>query len=413
LGEEAVVVRILYLSHRFPFPPTFGSKVRAFHTIRHLSRSHDVTVFAPVRSDEEAEEAKGIAPHCGDFRVFPVRASLQAAKLALSTFSTVTASEAFFHSATMRRAARRLLASGQFDFVFVHCSSVGRVVADVTELPKLIDFCDVDSRKWAEYADFKPWPLSLGYLWEAKRLEAAERRLVRAFDLTTVATPGELDALLEIRAEPHKVDWFANGVDVDFFKPSEEPYDADLITFVGRMDYFPNEQAMSDFCRVIWPRLRAARPAVRLQIVGASPSAAVRRLESLPGVSVTGAVDDVRPYVRRSALTIAPLKIARGTQNKILESMAMGVPVVASSVAARGVDAVTGEHLLAAGTDADFYDAIVQILDDARLRHRLSLAARERVLSRHTWARSMQRVDALIERCVASHATASLAAQRL
>ena len=405
-------MRILYLSHRFPYPPTFGSKVRAFHTIRHLARSHQVTVLAPVRSDEEAEQAKGIAPHCHSFHVFPVGAAAQTLKVALSTISSVTASEAFFHSGAMRRMVKQLLAARSFDFVFVHCSSVGRAVATLTELPKLIDFCDVDSRKWLDYTAFKPWPLSLGYGWEAARLARVERHLVRAFDLTTVATPGELDALKEIGAEPGKLDWFPNGVDVDFFRPSDEPYDTELITFVGRMDYFPNEQAMTDFCNDTWPRLRAVRPSVRLQIVGASPTPAVRRLASLPGVSVTGAVADVRPYVQRSALTIAPLKIARGTQNKILESMAMGVPVVASRIAACGVDAVAGEHLLAAATNAELGDAILRLLGDARLRSRLGTAGRERVLSHHTWVRSMQRLDALVDRCVTSRASAELAVQR-
>ncbi len=402
-------MRILYLSHRFPSPPTFGSKVRAFHTIRHLAQSHHVTVLAPVRSLQEAEEARGIAPYCQAFRTFPVRFPVQAAKVALSTITPMTASEAYFHSPAMRREAARLLSSEAFDFVFVHCSSVGRIVSGIAGVPKLIDFCDVDSQKWSDYTAFKPWHLSLGYRWEALRLAAAERRLVRSFDLTTVATPGELETLKRIGADESKIDWFPNGVDVDFFAPSDEPYDPNLITFVGRMDYFPNEQAMVDFCNDVWPRLRAARPTVRLQIVGASPTAAVRRLGELPGVVVTGAVADVRPYVRRSALTIAPLQIARGTQNKILESMAMGVPVIASRIAAGGVDAIPGEHLLVASTATEYVDLALKLLGDAPMRARLGAAGRQRVLTHHTWTRSMQRVDALIERCLATSAACSAA----
>jgi sugar transferase (PEP-CTERM/EpsH1 system associated) len=405
-------VHILFLSHRFPYPPTFGSKLRAFHTIRHLARSHRVTVLAPVRSDEEAEQARGIAPYCDAFHAFPVHRLAQSAKVALSTASWVTASEAFFHSAAMWRKVRRLVDDGGVDFVFVHCSSVGRVSACAAGVPKLIDFCDVDSRKWLDYTAFKPWPLSWGYRWEALRLATLERRLVDAFDLTCVATPGEVDALREIGANMDKVDWFPNGVDAEFFRPADDPYDGDLITFVGRMDYFPNEQAVTGFCREVWPALRAARPQLRLQIVGASPTSAVRKLATLPGVQVTGAVPDVRPYVQRSALTIAPLKIARGTQNKVLESMAMSVPVVASPVAARGVDALPGEHLLVAEKRTEWRDAILRILDDKNLRQRLGAAGRTRVLSHHAWSSSLQRVDAMIERCIASRVLARAAPQR-
>lgn len=403
-------MRILFLSHRFPYPPTFGSKLRAFHTIRHLARSHEVTVLAPVRSPQEADEAKGIAPFCRTFRTFPVVAALQAAKVALSLPSPVTASEAFFHSAAMRREIDRLLAERRFDLVFVHCSSVGRLVEKIEGLPKIIDFCDVDSCKWRDYALYKAWPLSLGYRWEALRLAAAERRLSRAFDLVTVATPGEMQALAAIGIQSN-ADWFPNGVDVEYFRPSPEAHDPALITFVGRMDYFPNQQAVIDFCTTVWPQLRVARSDLRLQIVGAAPTETVKQLARLPGVSVTGAVADVRPYVTRSALTIAPLQIARGTQNKILESMAMGVPVVASRVAAGGVDAVVGEHLLVAETPAQCRDAILKVLGDPTERARLATAGRARVLSHLTWPNSMQRLDRIIERCLSTIASRCIASE--
>jgi glycosyltransferase involved in cell wall biosynthesis len=162
------------------------------------------------------------------------------------------------------------------------------------------------------------------------------------------------------------------------------------------MDYYPNQQAVLGFCREVLPALRQRRPALRFAIVGAEPPAAIRALARLPGVTVTGSVPDVRPHVARAALTVAPLTIARGTQNKILESMAMGVPVVCSLAASRGVDAVPGEHLLAASAAAEYVTAIERILDSRPLRAQLARAARERVLSHHSWKHSMERLDALI-----------------
>jgi glycosyltransferase involved in cell wall biosynthesis len=154
--------------------------------------------------------------------------------------------------------------------------------------------------------------------------------------------------------------------------------------------------------------LQKRRPALRLAIVGADPSPAVRKLAALPGVTVTGSVPDVRPYLTRSALTIAPLNIARGTQNKILEAMALGIPVVASEVAAGGVDTLPGEHLLTARTTAEYEMAILRIVDDAGERARLAHAGRERMKSHHSWPRSMQRLDAIIERCLAEYRTKQL-----
>jgi polysaccharide biosynthesis protein PslH len=300
----------------------------------------------------------------------------------------------------MQREIDSLLARRSFDFIFAHCSSVGRYVEHVQGLPKLMDFCDVDSRKWLDYVAFKPWPVSMGYRWEGWRVARAERRLAERFDEVTVTTAGEARTLVEAGVRG-SVDWFANGVDLDYFQPGGEAYDSDTITFVGRMDYFPNEQCMSAFCADVWPRLRRQRPSLRLQIVGASPTARVLALAHHDGVSVTGSVPDVRPYVRSSALTVTPLAIARGTQNKIIESMAMGVPVVSSRMAAAGVDAVPGEHLLVADGADETCATILSLLDDPARRERLSQAGRARVVSHHTWDGALQRMDTVIERCLA------------
>jgi hypothetical protein len=169
------------------------------------------------------------------------------------------------------------------------------------------------------------------------------------------------------------------------------------------MDYFPNQDCMFDFCGNTLPLLRRRRPNLRLSIVGADPSPAVRRLQELPGVTVTGSVDDVRPYLRRSALMVAPLNIARGTQNKILEAMALGVPVVTSELAAGGIDALAGKHFLSARSPAGYEAAIMRILERPAERERLAREGRDRVRSHHDWSRSMRRLDGIIDRCLEEH----------
>jgi sugar transferase (PEP-CTERM/EpsH1 system associated) len=198
-------------------------------------------------------------------------------------------------------------------------------------------------------------------------------------------------------------------VDADFFCPDPKTggaYDNDTVSFIGRMDYYPNQECMMRFCKEVWPQLRRERGTMKLLIVGADPSPQIKALGSLPGVTVTGSVPDVRPYIRGSALMVAPLAIARGTQNKILEAMAMGVPVVTSSAAAGGVDAEADKHLLVADTAEQITTAILRIATDRDERGRLAKAGRERMLSHHAWPRSMQRLDGIIERCVRDFAQA-------
>ncbi len=399
-------MRILYLCHRLPFPPRRGGKIRPFNMIRHLTASgHQVTVATLARSAQEAEDGRGIAAHCANYEVAEVRELAQMARMVVRLPTPTPSSMGYFYSPVLAWRIRGLLARERFDLVFVHCSSVAQYVAGVQGIPKILDFGDMDSQKWLEYARYKPFPLSAGYWLEGKKLEREEQRLARRFDMCTATTRAEWETL-EAYQTGTPADWFPNGVDSDYFSPAEEPYDPDTISFVGRMDYYPNEQCMLDFCTNVFPLLRQRRPNLRLSIVGADPVPSVRNLAGLPGVTVTGSVPDVRPYVRRSAAMVAPLNIARGTQNKILEAMAMGVPVVTSPAAAGGVDAVRHEHLLVADSHAEQYAALLRLLEHPQERMRLALAGRARVLSNHAWPASMRRFDHIIERTVSSYSTA-------
>ena len=404
-------MNILYICHRFPYPPKRGGKIRPFNMIRHLTaRGHKVTVCSLSRSPQETEEAQGIAPHCEAFEIGQVREWAQMARMVVRLPVPTPSSMGYFYSPELARRIDAHLQSKHWDLVFVHCSSVAQYVSSVTGLPKILDFGDMDSQKWLEYANYKPFPLSMGYRLEGAKMLAAEKRLARQFDLCTATTRAEWETLNGYGTGAD-TDWFPNGVDAEFFCPVDEPYDAQTISFIGRMDYYPNQECMSRFCEQVWPLLRQQRPAMQLLIVGADPSPAMRKLGELPGVTVTGSVPDVRPFIRKSALMVAPLNIARGTQNKILEAMAMGVPVVTSTIAAGGVDAQSEEHFLVADTPQDYAQAVLRIVDNPQERSRLSAAGRQRMLTNHAWTGSMQRLDGIIERAIAnySHRTGTVA----
>jgi polysaccharide biosynthesis protein PslH len=393
-------MNILYLCHRFPFPPKRGGKIRPFNMIRHLhSQGHRVTVCSLSRSEPEAAEGQGITPHCTAFHMGHVAEPVQFARMVFNLPRLTPSSMGYFRSGQLAGKVRRLLAQQKWDLIFVHCSSVAQYVEDVVGVPKILDFGDMDSQKWLEYAHYKSWPLSWGYTLEGSKMLHAEKRLARKFDMCTATTRAEWQTLQDYGTGA-ATDWFPNGVDAQFFKPTDQPYDPDTISFIGRMDYYPNQECMSRFCKDVWPLIKGKRPAMKLLIVGADPSPEMKALAQLPGVTVTGSVPDVRPYILGSAAMVAPLAIARGTQNKILEAMAMGVPVVTSSVAAGGVDAVAGEHLRVADSPVQLAQTLLGLSERPEERAQLSHAGRARMLTHHDWAQSMKRLEAIIHHCL-------------
>lgn len=404
-------MEILYVCHRFPYPPKRGGKIRPFNMIRHLSEQHQVTVASLVRSREEEEEGRGLERYAQTI-VGEVSEPAQTLRMVARLPTGTPSSMGYFYSRQLHERVRKAVAAKRFDLVFVHCSSVAQYVSDLSGVPKILDFGDMDSQKWLIYSKVRRWPVALGYLLEGRKLEREERRLARVFDMCTCTTRMELETLRSFGGDVD-TDWFPNGVDADYFSPDGSDYDQNLISFVGRMDYYPNQQCMIDFSRNVFPEIRRKRSETRLVIVGANPSPPIRRLADIPGISVTGSVPDVRPYVRKSALMVAPLTIARGTQNKILEAMAMGVPTVTSDVAAKGVDAVAGQHLLSGSSNDDYVRSISRLLDNPDERNAFAKRGRERMLSNHDWAASMTRMDTIIDRCLTSFHESTKSSRRV
>jgi sugar transferase (PEP-CTERM/EpsH1 system associated) len=398
-------LKIFFICHRFPYPPKRGGKIRPFNIIKYLSeRGHEVTVASLVRSRAEQEEGGGLEQHCARYLMEYISPAAATARMLLRLPTPTPSSMGYFYSPTLMSRIREELIRGRFDLVLVHCAFAAQYVARVRGIPKLLDFGDMDSQKWLAYAKFRRLPEAVGYWLEGRKLQRAEVVLARSFDFCTCTTRAELETL-DGYCTGAPTGWFPNGVDNEYFKPTDAPYEADTICFIGRMDYYPNQQGVDFFCRHVLPIVQQRRRGVKFMIIGAQPSSEVMKLQRLPGVVVTGSVEDVRPFVLKSALSVAPLTIARGTQNKILESMAMGVPVVASEEASRGVDAIAGEHLLTATTPDAYAYAVLQIMQDPTWRARLAQAGRERVLACHSWSTSLRKLESLIAECMNVYAS--------
>ncbi|SES80697.1 hypothetical protein SAMN05216326_10449 [Nitrosomonas marina] len=393
-------MKILYICHRFPYPPKRGGKIRPFNMIKYLSQQgHQVWVASLARSQQEFDECSGIKDYCHQYTIGLVNDAVQWSRMIINLPTPTPSSLAYFFSRKLKKQINTWLSEESFDLIFVHCSSVAQYVEHVRHIPKILDYGDMDSQKWLTYRSFKPFPFNLGYWWEGKKMKFSEKNLARKFDLTTCTTKAELDTLNSY-GTALKTDWFPNGVDADFFQPDGTVYDPHSISFIGRMDYFPNQQCMLEFCHQILPLIQEKIPDTKLYIVGAEPSKKIKSLEKINGVVVTGSVKDVRPYILRTAAMVAPLNIARGTQNKILEAMAMGVPVVSSKLAAGGIDAIPDEHFLTADTPEEYAQKLINLMESAPLREKYAKAGRERMLTNHAWQKSMKKMESLVLNCV-------------
>ncbi len=390
-------MNILFLCHRLHYPPKRGGKIRPFNMIRHLSRSHRVTVATVARTRAEAAEGRALAEHCHELHVAHIGSAMGWLRFAAHTATPYPATFGYFYSAALARTVRGVLAHGEIDAIVVHCSAMGPYVAGHRGCRKIMDFGDADSEKWLEYGRSAPFPLSLGFRLEASKVRRFERRLAEQFDACSVTAPREREVLREYVPGPIHV--FPNGVDGEYFRPrrpSAAPLVPNRLIFTGNMSYRPNVEAVQDLVSGILPRVWAQRPDTELYIVGMDPAPAVRRLADGRRVIVTGRVDDIRPYFESAVAAMAPLRIARGLQNKVLEAMAMRVPVVASPQAFNGINATADRDLLVADGPEAFARAALSLLEDPARRERYAAAARACVETNHDWERILRGFETLV-----------------
>lgn len=406
-GGERPALEILYLCHRFPYPPDKGERIRAFHQIRSLARHHRVHLLA--LADGAVPDPGPLQEICARVEVFPVSRSGAYLRSALGIFRPRPLTLSFFESAELQARVEELAARERFDVIVAYSSSMAPYVEPFAGVPAVLDMVDVDSAKWEQYSRFARRVMRPVYALEAKRLRAYEASLAGRFERIVLATANER-SLYESFAPGAQAAAVSNGVDFDHFKPFDLPRaDNPLLIFTGQMDYFANVDGVVFFAREVMPRLRARFPDLEMVIVGRSPVAAVRALGDLPGVSVTGAVGDVRPFLARAWVFVAPLRIAQGVQNKVLEAMAMDLPVVCSDRVLAGLAEggfVHGRDLLAADSAAGFEDCVTALLEDAGTRACLARSARERLSAVYRWPDNLDRFEEIVAEAARSRRSA-------
>ena len=393
---------LLFLCHRIPFPPDKGDKIRSYHWLRALAEAFRVHLVAFVDDPADWAHRDKVERLCTTCLLLPLHSTT--AKV-WSLWGLVTGeplSLPYYRDRRLMRELRRLRESITFTHVFVYSSAMAQyaLVRELTGVRRVIDFVDVDSDKWRQYAARVRGPMRWLYSREANRLERVELSVARAFGASVFVSKAEADWFRNrVGLREDRVTHINNGVDTTYFDPDlvyESPYPEGLrpVVFTGAMDYWANVDAVTWFTRKVWPSVRAKDQQAVFYIVGARPTAAVRDLAG-EDVVVTGRVPDVRPYLRHAVAAVAPMWIARGVQNKVLEAMSMALPIVVSTKGLEGIMALDSQQVLVADDALQFAQQVVRSLN--RDAAAVGRAARCLVQREYSWQESCSRLVKMLE----------------
>jgi sugar transferase (PEP-CTERM/EpsH1 system associated) len=393
---------LLYLAHRIPFPPDKGDKIRSFHILRSLARGYRVHLGAFIDDAADEPHVEALRPYCASLKIVPLSRGTATLRSGTGLLNGQPLSFPYYLDGRLSEWVSQVLASAAPRYGFAFSSQMEQYLpAPGNGVRRLVDLVDVDSDKWRQYSQQARGPMRWVYRREARLLAQAERMIVRRSDASIVVSRNERDLLVEGDAElGRKVFAIANGVDTDYFDPAhvqESPFRPGEIplVFTGAMDYWANVEAVTWFVRAVLPAIRREHPRARFYIVGSNPTSAVHELAAAD-VEVTGRVPDVRPHLAHATLAIAPLRLARGLQNKVLEAMAMARVVVATPAALRGIASDIPPGVVQAEEAHEFAQAVNRLIAaDDRERH--GAAARQFVRARFSWERNMAALCALIE----------------
>jgi sugar transferase (PEP-CTERM/EpsH1 system associated) len=390
-------MKILFLSHRIPYPPTKGDKLRAFNIIKHLCKEHEIYLVSLYDDKKDKKYLPGLKQFCRESSFFYLNPWLAKIKGFFCLFFNQPVTLGYFYSRKMQRKVKDYIKTKSIDLIFVYSSSVAQYVMD-QDLKKIIDFVDCDSSKWKQYSAIAGFPLSFIYSREHRLLRDYEKRIAQAFDHSIVATEGEKKEFAEF-ISTEKFTAVANGVDTGFFKPVFAPQEKKLI-FTGAMDYFANIDGIIYFCNEILPLIRERIPEVKFYIVGSNPARSVRALSNGKDIFVTGFVEDIREYLKDDAICVIPLRVTQGIQNKVLEAMASGLSVVITSKAVLGLKPQADKNVLVADNPQDFASKVIMLLEDGDLRRRLGELARKYVEENYNWERNISKLDEILKSMV-------------
>jgi sugar transferase (PEP-CTERM/EpsH1 system associated) len=381
---------VLYLTHRVPYPPDKGDRIRNYHLLRQLAARGRVWLGSIADEPVPPETVAVLRGLCEQVAIVPIGRLGRWTRAGVSLLCGRSLSEGLFSQSRLRSTIRAWAAQTRFSAAVASASSLAPYLRrdGLENANSVVDLVDVDSQKWLDYASASKPPRRWLYRLEAARVRKLEAQLPRWVRAISVVSRAEAD-IYDSFAGSGSATVATNGVDLAYFHPTDQPLET-ACAFVGAMDYLPNVDGVLWFAREVWPAIRARFPSAEFRIVGRKPASAVQALSSVPGVVVTGSVPDVRPYVRTASVVVAPLRLGRGVQNKVLEALAMGKAVVASPSALAGLRTENGRHLLKASTAPEWIEAVSDLLNNASRCCELGSAGRQYVEENHHWEECLE-----------------------
>jgi sugar transferase (PEP-CTERM/EpsH1 system associated) len=396
---------LLYLCHRIPYPPNKGDKIRSFHLLRYLTQHYRVHLGCFIDDADDWAHRATLEQMCASTCFVGLDKRWATLKSAQGLLTGEALSLPYYASPRLQAYADAVTRQHTVERVVVFSSTMAQFVGpDLRQRARVVvDFVDVDSDKWRQYAASKRWPMSALYRREAQRLGVYEAH-VASWASASVLVSAQEAALFQqlVPSCATKTTFFENGVDTVYFDPTLDlpnpyPPGASVMVFTGAMDYWANVDAVVWFAQEVLPRIRTQHGEAQFYIVGSRPAEAVKQLANLPGVTVTGSVPDVRPYLKFAQCAVAPLRIARGIQNKVLEALAMAKPVLATSMAAEGIrfDEAFTIHIV--DEPADMATQALRWLTAADDLATVGARGRAFVLQSYGWDAKLARVGQLLE----------------
>jgi sugar transferase (PEP-CTERM/EpsH1 system associated) len=396
-------VKILYLTSRFPYPPFRGDKLHLYNILKPLSRRHEVTLVSFIQRGTQVQWVDALRPLCHRIELVHLPAWRSLVQCLQVIFSKCPFQVAYFKSRAMNDLVHRVIAEEQPDVVHVHLIRMAQFVEADRKVPRVVDLTDATSLYLSRFrAASRSWLKKLLLSEELRRILDYEKVLAE-FDLSLVCSPLDLSVMKD-HVPRATLEIVRNAVDMSRFPPLDGAIRADpgRIIFTGNMTYFPNEDAARYMVNDILPLIRREIPDVRLFLVGQNPPASVRALAGA-GVVVTGFVEDIRAEYARSAVAVAPIRFGAGTLYKILEPLALGIPVVTTSTGIGGVDLIAGEDILVGDDPQAFATHVVRLLRDPDLQRMMAARAAAKVLALHDWEIVAGKVEGVYRDVVNAH----------
>jgi sugar transferase (PEP-CTERM/EpsH1 system associated) len=407
-SERKTKEPLLLLVHRIPYPPNKGDKIRSFNLLKYLSKTYDVYLGAFIDDPEDKKHTDKLNDYCIETCLIDINPMKRKLISLTGILSGEALSVPYYYHKQMQQWVNQMVAKNSIKKLFVYSSPMAQYIRSFTDNEmKIIDFVDVDSEKWKQYSEKHSGVMKWVYEREAEKLFHYEKTIAGEFDCSLFVSENEANVFKQLASEvADKIQYYSNGVDTHYFSPEielENPYTTKQnIVFTGAMDYWANQEAVIWFAEKIFPGIMAEQPDASFYIVGSRPSEKIKQLANNAGIYVTGGVNDIRPYILYASLVTAPLRIARGIQNKVLEAMAMGRPVVATHAAMEGIES---SYRLFNDYTSDSESELTKICSRILATgdySKLGAKGREMVVNHFSWDSHLSSLNQYLEHRIAS-----------